>query len=402
MKPVGPKLVIAALVLAAAGAVAVAVHHRVGGVSQVPGTGGGGSRPAPVEVAAIERGSIALLRTYSGELEALASVVVAPKVAGRVERVFVNIADAVTRGQLVAELDDAEYVQAVAQAGADLEVARANQAQARSALEIAEREFRRTESLVQRGIASASEFDAVRQERLAKRAQVTVGQAQVEKARAALETANIRLGYTRVTAGWTGGGDRRFVAERFVDEGQTLAANTPLLRIVELDPIVGIVFVTERDYGLLQTGQPVSLTTDAYPGERFSGRIDRIAPVFRTSTRQARVEMTVDNGRRRLKPGMFIRATVEFDRVDGAVIVPESALTLRDGKTGVFVVDGDGRTVRWREVRVGIRDGDRVQVEGDGLEGRVVTLGQQLVADGAPVEIAGGPGPVPGRGTDGP
>ena len=345
-------------------------------------------RPVPVEVAPIQRGPIALERTFSGELEALAEFVVAPKVSGRVEHVFVNIADTVKRGQVVAELDNDEYVQAVAQAQADLEVAKANLSKAKSDLETASREFKRTQSLLKRGIASDSEFDAARQDQLAKQAQLKVAEAQVAKAESSLETANIRLGYTKVTAGWTGGDEDRVVAERYVDEGQTVAANAQLLSIVELNPIVGVVFVTESDYARLKPGQLVSLTTDAYPDEQYTGRIDRIAPVFRKSTRQARIEMLIDNPQYRLKPGMFIRAAVVLSRVPEATIVPEQALTIRDDKSGVFIVGEDGRSVAWREVKVGIREGDRVQVEGEGLSGRVVALGQQLVRDGSPITIA--------------
>ena len=348
---------------------------------------GKASRPVPVEVAQIQRGPIELKRTFSGELEALAEFVVAPKVSGRVERVIVNIADTVTRGQVVAELDDDEYIQAVAQAQADLEVAKANLLEAKSALEIANREFERTESLLKRGVASDSEFDAARQERLAKQAQLQVAAAEVTKAESSLETANIRLGYTKVTAGWTGGDEQRVVAERYVDEGQTVAANAPLLLIVELHPIIGVVFITERDYARLKPGQLVSLTTDAYPGERFTGRIDRIAPVFRKSTRQARIEMIIDNAQHRLKPGMFIRATVVLDQVPDATIVPQQALTIREDRSGVFIVAEDGRSVAWREVKVGIREGDRVQVKGEKLYGRVVILGQQLVNDGSAITI---------------
>jgi len=202
-----------------------------------------------------------------------------------------------------------------------------------------------------------------------------------------LETANIRLRYTQVTAGWTGGNEDRVVAERYVDEGQTVAANAPLLLIVELNPIDGVFFVTERDYAYLKPGQLVVLTTDAYPGEQFTGRIDRIAPVFRKSTRQARIEMTIDNPQDRLKPGMFISAAVVLARVAEATIVPELALTKRDDRNGVFIVSEDGRSVAWCEVKVGIREGNRVQVEGEGLSGRVVTLGQQLVNDGSPISI---------------
>jgi RND family efflux transporter MFP subunit len=344
-------------------------------------------RPVPVEVAQIQRGPIALQRTFSGELEALAEFVVAPKVSGRVERVIVNIADSVKRGQVVAELDNDEYVQAVAQAQADLLVARANQSQAKSALEIANREFKRTESLLKRGIASDSEFDVATQEQLAKQAQLKVAAAQVTKAESSLEIANIRLGYTKVTAGWTGGDEHRVVAERYVNEGQTVAANAPLLLIVDLNPIVGVIFVTERDYAHLIPGQLVSLTTDAYPGEQYTGRIDRIAPVFRKSTRQARIEMTIDNPQHRLKPGMFIRTTIVLTQVSDATIIPEQALTIRDDKSGVFIVSEDGQSVVWREAKVGIREGNRVQVEGEGLSGRVVTLGQQLVKDGSAITI---------------
>jgi len=345
------------------------------------------SQPAPVEVASIERGPMELRRTFSGALEAPGQFVVAPKVSGRVERLAVNLSDTVSRGQVVAELDNDEYVQAVAQSRADLAVARANLAEAESALEIAVRELDRVIRLRERGVASEANLDTARANRLAKKARLEVARAEVTRAEASLETARIRLGYTRITADWSGGKGSRVVAERYVDEGQTVSANTPLLRIVELDPLTGIIFVTERDYGKLQPGQGVSLASDAYPGESFDGRILRIAPVFREATRQARVEISVKNSGHRLKPGMFIRAMVVLDRVADAVIVPEQALTSRNDRTGVFLVSDDGRKVVWREVRVGILEGGKVQVLGEELSGRVVILGQQLVDDGSPIVI---------------
>ena len=98
--------------------------------------------------------------------------------------------------------------------------------------------------------------------------------------------------------------------------------------------------------------------------------------------------MIIDNPQYRLKPGMFIKAKVVLERVPEATIIPEQALTMRDDRNGVFIVSEDGRSVAWREVKVGIREGDRVQVEGKGLSGRVVTLGQQLVNDGSAITIA--------------
>jgi len=348
-------------------------------------------RAVPVEVAPVEHGPMKLARVFSGTLEARAQFVVAPKISGRLEHIYVNLADTVERGQIVAELDDAEYVQAVAQARANLDVALANAAGARSALNIAGRELERTRKLRERGIASESQFDTARANQLDKKSQLDVMQALVSKAESALRSAEIRLGYTKVTADWGDTDERRIVAERYVDEGSTVAANAPLLRIVEIDPIIAVVFVTERDYALLSPRQPVALSTDAFPGQHFEGRIERIAPVFREATRQARIELMVPNRDLRLKPGMFIRASVVLDRVDDATHVPVQALTRRDGENGVFVVKPDGRSVAWRKVETGIRDAGRVHVSGEGISGRVVTLGQHLLKDGSTITITGEP-----------
>ena len=345
------------------------------------------ARSTPVELAWIETGPIVLKRTFSGTLEPLAHFVVAPKISGRIENLLVNISDTVTQGQVVGELDNAEYVQAVTQAQADLVVAKANLTKARSALEIANRELERTQKLLKRGIASDSEFDVFKADQLAKKAQLQVAKAHLTKAASSLETAKIRMGYTRITANWTGGDDNRLVAERYYDEGQTVAANQPLLLIVELDPVLGVVNVAEKDYAHLRPGQTVSLTTDAYLDAAFFGRIERIAPIFQKTTRQARVEMIIENPGHRLKPGMFMRATVVLKRALETTIAPEQALTTRDEQHGVFVVSRDGKSVAWRPVKVGIREEGRVQVEGEGLSGRVVILGQELLKNGSAVSV---------------
>jgi len=354
---------------------------------QESGGARGGPALTPVEVALIARGPMERRQTFSGTLESPSKLMVAAKISGRIVELNVDLGDRVNRGQIVAGLDDDEYVQAVNLAKADLEVAKATLEEAKSALEIAARKLKRMEQLRQRNVASASEFDTAQAEHLGKLAQVDVSKAQVTRAQASLETARIRLGYTRVTANWADTGGHRVVGDRYVDEGETVSANDPLVSIVQLDPVKAVIFVTEKDYVHLTPGQPARLTTDAYPGERFEGRIHRISPVFRETSRQAKVELRVDNPEYRLKPGMFVRATVVLDHVENAVIVPEQALTRRNGRDGVFVVAPDGRSVAWREVSVGIREGDRVQVDGEGLSGRVVTLGQQLVDHGSRITI---------------
>ncbi len=124
----------------------------------------------------------------------------------------------------------------------------------------------------------------------------------------------------------------------------------------------------------------------------FEGQVARVAPIFSTTSRQARVEIEVPNPEHRLKPGMFIRATVVLERVDDATIMPRAALTRRGDTSGVFLLADDQQTVSWHPVETGVESGDRVQIVGDAPEGWVVTLGQNLVDDGSPVVLPEGLG----------
>jgi len=343
--------------------------------------------PIPVEVAAIEQGPIHLRLSFSGTLEARAEFVVAPKVSGRIKSLNVDLSDTVCRGQLVAELDNDEAFQTVLQAKADLAVAMATQVEAESSLKIANREFERIERLKKRGIASDSQYDSAMANQLVKHSLLAVARAQVLREKSLLEAANICLGYSRVTADWPGSDDERLVAERYVDAGQTVSANTPLVLISKLEPITGIVHATEKDYASLSPGQVVSLTTDAYPKDIFYGKVDRISPVFNMTTRQARIELAISNPETRLKPGMFIRAVVDVRTVPNAILVPEMAITSRKDQTGVFRVNETDKTVFWQPVTTGIHEDTYVQVEGDGLSGRVVIVGQHLLEHGSVIII---------------
>lgn len=343
---------------------------------------------APVEIASVEHGMIRLRRTFSGTLESPSKFVVAPKVDGRIVRLTVDVSDPVKRGQIVARLDSAEYEQAVAQATAELALAEANLTEARNSSVIAQRELERMERLHQEGITSASQLDTAKADHLTKQSAVAVAEAQVKRAQASVAAARIRLGYTNVPATWTGGDELRVVSERMVNEGDTVASNTPLLSVVELDPIQAIVFATEKDYAHLKEGQTVTLKTDAFPGQTFEGRISRIAPVFRQASRQARVEVSAANPRHLLKPGMFVRVEIVLDTVQNATIVPVAALTTRNNQTGLFLVTPDRKTVSWRSVEEGVRDENRVQVIGEGISGHVVVLGQQLVDDGSAIIVS--------------
>ena len=375
--------IIAVIVLGALGAI---VAFRLWPTGESGGQSGRG-QPAAVEVAPVKRGAIELRRVFTGTLEARGRFVVAANVRGRVERLLVDLSDPVSQGQVIAELDDAEQTQTVAESSAELAVKRASLASAESALEIAQREIDRAQSLKGRGLVPDSELDAAKSRHLAARTEVKVANAQLQQALAAYRRARIRSDYAKVIANWSGDDETRVVAERHVAEGDTVAANDPIVTVVNLQPLIAVIHVTEREYGLLQTEQSATLTTEAYPERSFPAVLRRIAPVFHKSSRQARMELEVANAEGRLKPGMFVRAEIVLDRVENATIVPLASIATREGKTGVFSVDAKGTRVAWCPVETGIQQGDLVQVLGNELDGRVVTLGHQLIGDGAAITI---------------
>lgn len=341
----------------------------------------------PVALAPVTREHLELRRTFSGSLEATRRTNVASKIAGRVERVRVDLADEVENGQVLIELNDDEEAAALRQAEAAMAVADANLREARDALEISRRTLQRQETLRDRGVTSDAQLDAARAEQLAATSRVAVAEAELQRAMSATETARIRLGYTSIAGLWTEGDDLRVVADRSVEEGDTVQANQSLITLVELDPIKSVVFVTERDYGRLQPGQSCVIRTDAYPTRTFSGKVARIAPVFEAGSRQARVELTVDNPDRQLRPGMFIRAEVVLGEEDDAITVPEAAIIRREDKEILFLANENATSVRRIVVQTGISDRGKVQVLEPELNGRVVVLGQQLLEDGAAIVV---------------
>lgn len=379
---------LAFLVLAAAvAALAWWAHQRPG----MPGDAG--ARPqdgrVAVETAAVVTGAVSDVREFTGTLEAGDAFTVAPKIGAQIVRIHVDVGDRVERGQVVVELDDDEARQAVAEAEAELAVARAELEQARADARLSERELERTRTLAQRELASASELDTARARADAQRAAVAVATARVEQREAALARARVQLGYTSVRADWTGDDATRLVGERMVNAGDTVAANTPLLTVLRIAPLTAVVYAPESDYPRLRTGQSVEVTADALPGRGFTGEIARIAPRFAADSRQARFEVALANEDRALKPGMFVTVRVTVERATESTLVPAEAIVRRESGPGVYrVVEGDPPRVRFEPVRTGIEDDGRVQVLEPGLSGRVVTLGQQMLEDGAAVIVA--------------
>lgn len=340
-----------------------------------------------VEATPVERATVTDLRRFTGNLTPSAAFVVAPKVAGRLERLTVNIGDLVENGQVVARLDDDEQVQLVRQARAEMGVASAALQEARTVLEVMQRRLERSKGLFEKGIGSQADLETAQIEATSQEARLHVAEAQLVQRRAALRAAEVKLSQTVIQAQWSGGEPTRVVGERYASEGEMLSANKPILSVLDIDALTAVVFATEADYPFLQPGRPVTVLADAFPDRTFPATIARIAPQFQETSRQARMEVSVPNPGRVLKPGMFVRVEVPVSQSEQARVVPAESVVTRGGRKGVFMVEDDGRSVRFVPVRTGLAHGDRIQVLEPSLEGRVVSLGQHLLADGAPIRL---------------
>lgn len=340
-----------------------------------------------VEIMPVAKETIREVGVYTGTLLPESQFIVAPKITGKLKKIFVNIGDEIKQGQLIALLDDDEYIQQVDQARAELDVARANIEENRSALSLKQREFERAKTLREKKIVSESELDAAEAQYKAALAKQKVSQAQASQKEAELKTAQVRLGYTRISAVWEDGNQSRFVGERYVDEGAMLSANAAIASVIDINTLEAIIHVIERDYPRVRAGQDAVITTDAYPDRVFTGTIARIAPILKEAARQARVEITISNPDKVLKPGMFVRVRIEFDRHDNATVVPLNALMKNNGQKSVFLADMENMRVKRIPVEVGIIEGDMAEVLEPAIAGYVVTVGQHLLEDGSEITL---------------
>jgi len=154
---------------------------------------------------------------------------------------------------------------------------------------------------------------------------------------------------------------------------------------LDIGTLIAVINVIERDYPKIQPGLETLISTDAFPGQTFSGKVVRIAPLLMEKSREARIEIEISNNQRVLKPGMFVRAQIEFKQHENATVVPMAALVKRNGKQGVFEVDQKEKMVHFVPVELGIVNGTRAEILNPPLSGAVVTLGQHLLEDGSKI-----------------
>ena len=377
------------------------------------------NQPAPVVVttaAAIKR-ELPRFFEATGSLAGDQQTDVAPQTSGKVIAVGVDIGSPVKRGQMLVRLDDSELKLRVEQAVAQLNQAKAavrqaeekiglrsgqafdpnrvaEVAAAKVALDLADKNLRRAEKLIESGDVSRSFYDEqrARRDQLKEQYDVAVAQARqnyagvdvartnVANAEAQLGLARKNLSYANIPAPIDG-----FVSERPAEVGEYVSPQQKVATIVRTNPLRIRIDIPEQAIPEVRVGQSVSITTSAWPDRNFSGRVARIAPNVSAESRTMTVEAEIENSSGALKPGQFATVRILQERAEPAVLIPVRAVLTQAGVSRVYVIK-EGRAEQ-RLVQTGQIEGDLIEIKsGIAADELVATSSLEQLSDGIVVK----------------
>lgn len=352
---------------------AAAASYRCGGSAEPGGPKAVAADPAVLDVkaAAVQAGEWTVTVLISGSLRSRSIVEVRPEVGGRLMSAGFDDGDFVREGDLLAEIDPANYRLAVEQARAVLGVAQAGRGRAQIQVEHARREKERADNLLRSGgITSKDQEAAVTGVRDAE-AQVHLAEAQVDQARAALAIAEKALQDCRIVAPSSG-----LVHKRYSDPGSLLSAGAPLYMLVDNSQLELECLVPSYRLAEVRTGLQVEFTTPSFGDRMFQGTITAVNPMVESDNRSVKVSARIANPKGELRSGMYARGTIVIRKVQNAPVVPRQALLVESEEStagSLYVVDKNRASRRQVQIggiqegrvwiREGVSSGDVVIVE---------------------------------------
>jgi RND family efflux transporter MFP subunit len=307
-----------------------------------------------VSVVKASVGTIESALEISGTLAPRSRVAVKPKLPGTIERMLVDIGDAVKMGQTIATIDRREIDAQADAAVAAVAVATAALESTEATLANAVLEHDRAKNLFEKGALPRQRLDAAQTAHRATVAQRDLATANLAQANAALRRAREVQRDTTITSPVTG-----FVVERNYDAG-AIPGDLPIVVVADLREMKLEAGVSEVEAGRLKPGMKAVVAVQAKPGETFSGQLAAISPEVDERNRHFKIDVRVPNGATALLSGMYATARIIEATSANAIVLPKEAVTTRDGKRGVQRVQGD--TVTFVEVTEGLSDGARVQI----------------------------------------
>ena len=330
-----------------------------GAVIAAAGCGNTGNKaaqqPVVVEVTAptvsviqVSKRDVPQEATYTSTVQPYVKNNIVPQAGGRITNINVEIGDFVKEGQILAEIDKAQLQQA------------------QLSLKNQEVELARLKSLYEAGGLSKSDLDAIE-------LQYNVTKTQVDNL---LENTVLRSPINGV------------ITARNYDVGDMCSMSAPIFTVEQIIPVKLLIGISESDYSKVKKGDSVEIKADAVPDKTFYGKINRIYPTIDPATRTFTVEVVVQNNYRTLRPGMFVRATVNFG-TNSSVVIPDVAVVKQQGsgERFVYILNEDG-TVTYQKVVLGRRlDAEYEVLEGVEDGAKVVTGGQIRLKDGIKVTV---------------
>lgn len=321
-----------------------------------------------VEVVPAETKTIQNYIATTGTLNADEEVTVSSEVDGIVKIIRAREGFPVAAGAVMAEINAVDYLLDTKRSEAALKQAEAN-------LNNVKAEYQRKESLFKEELITKQQFDDLSM-------RVALAEADVSRAKAALETSRERLARTRIFAPMSG-----LVKERRISVGDYVRNSSPLFQLIKVDSLKLNFTVGEKDTAALKTGQKVIFTVDSFPERTFEGSVSMLYPHVEERTRTLQAEALVPNKGYLLKPGLFARVTIQTDAPRDALVAPSNALLYDGNIIRVFIAEGD--IARERVVKVGIPYGESVEiVEGLKAGEQIVVVGQSNLTEGVKLNVA--------------
>ena len=331
----------------------------------------------PVVTATV--GNVESTLEISGTLAARSRVAVKPKLPGTIERVLVDIGDAVSMGQTIATIDRREIDAQADAAVAAVAVAKASVENAEAGLANAVLERDRARNLFDKGALPRQRLDSADTAHRSSVAQRDLAIANLAQANAALRRAREVQSNSTVTSPVNG-----FVVERNYDPG-SMPGDKPIVVVADLREMKLEAGVSELEAGRLRVGMKAAVVVQAKPGETFTGRLAAIAPEVDERNRHFMIDVRVPNDGHALLSGMYATARIIEATTTNAILIPKDAVaTAKDGQRFVQRVQGDSVTTV--EVVEGLADGTRVQiVKGLAAGDTVLADGRRQLATGSKV-----------------
>lgn len=299
-----------------------------------------------IKVEQVEAQDVEQLYEYTAIVQAEAVNNIAPTIAGRIEKIFVEVGDRVKQGQKLVQMDAS------------------NLTQTKTQLDNLEVNFKRIDELYKVGGVSKAEWDAQK--------------TQLEVTRTSYQNL---LTNTQLLSPLTG-----VVTMRNYDSGDIYTGN-PVLQIQQISPVKMNINVSENQFTKVKAGMSAKVRLEVFDGEEFNGKVTLVYPTIDARTHTFPVEVSLPNANGKVRPGMYARVTMNYGTVKH-VVVPDNAIIKQQGSGDRFVyIYKDGK-VAYRRVELGRRMGDKYELISGVEDGdMVVVVGYTKLKDGMEVQV---------------